>query len=237
MNYFFLTLVLVFLSVIGLEAVNITEIEDKIRNQRKTLEDTAKKLQESSRQQRLKHDEHLKASRDRIEKIKSEAAQRARATPARSTEKTTEEAAADPASKVEKERSPEVTEAHKKLDDFIENSAKVKAGEELKKGGKNLASSTLALHGVDDSLIEELHRMSTSSITREAMIQHVSQHFPEKKPDEWNEIVLSALAVKGKSPPDVSATDHALKNEARLKQLKFERSKASAEAKTKQEDL
>ncbi len=213
----------------------MTDIEDKIRNQRRSLEETARKLQESSRQQRMKHEEQLKASRERIEKIKAEAAQRTRPSPRSrepKPEETTSEATTETA-KTEDTQSPEVKEAHKKLNDFIAS----EGGKSRPVAGSNRAATTLEVHGVDNSLIEELGRMATSSIPRDAMIQHVAKHFPEKKQDEWNEIVLSALSVKGKHVPDTSATDHALRNEARLKQLKFERSKASAEAKSEQKDL
>lgn len=237
MNSLLFAVVLIFITTILSNAENnMTDIEDKIRNQRRSLEETARKLQESSRQQRMKHEEQLKASRERIEKIKAEASQRTRPS-ARSrepkTEETTSEATTTETAKTENTRTPEVKEAQKKLNDFIAS----EGGKARPATGSNRASTTLELHGVDNSLIEELGRMATSSIPRDAMIQHVAKHFPEKKQDEWNEIVLSALSVKGKHAPDTSATDHALRNEARLKQLKFERSKASAEAKSEQKDL
>jgi hypothetical protein len=60
--------------------------------------------------------------------------------------------------------------------------------------------SALKAHGVSDGLVREINNMAASQIPRESIVEHVRTHFPNKAPHEWNEIVVSAIAVKGTCP-------------------------------------
>lgn len=91
--------------------------------------------------------------------------------------------------------------------------------------------STLAAHGVSDSLVREINNMASSNIQREAIVKHVQTHFPDKDPHEWNDIVVSAIGVAGKAQPDASQTTKSSRNEALLQRQKFKRDKRTLENK------
>jgi hypothetical protein len=87
----------------------------------------------------------------------------------------------------------------------------------------------LDTHGVDDPLVDELNRMATSSVSRDAMIQHVGSHFPEKSKSDWNDILVASLGVRGRKPKGMS-TDHARHHEHQFRKQQYERKRATFEA-------
>jgi hypothetical protein len=109
------------------------------------------------------------------------------------------------------------------------DSAEMTAEERLKRGLGNRVSNTLEKHGVSDALVKELNRMHGSSVPRDALIQHVSTHFPEKKSEDWHDIVIAAIAFHGKPIPEASDAETALKHQADFDKLKFHRAKDSFE--------
>lgn len=98
-------------------------------------------------------------------------------------------------------------------------------------GPEHKMHSTLAAHGVKDTLVREINNMAASNIQRDAIVKHVQTHFPDKDPHEWNDIVVSAIGVSGKFQPDVSQTTKSSRNEALLQQQRFKRDKRSLENK------
>lgn len=92
-------------------------------------------------------------------------------------------------------------------------------------------NSILARHSVNPELIEEISRMSSASIPHESMIKHVKQHFPEKRPDEWNDIVLAALGAR-KKPFYGMDNERAREIDIENKHRRFDRMKAAFEART-----
>jgi hypothetical protein len=89
--------------------------------------------------------------------------------------------------------------------------------------------STLAAHGVSSALVKEINSMASSQIPRESIVKHVQTHFPNKEPHEWNDIVISAISVAGKSQSEPLDTDKASKREAMFQKNRFNLAKQSME--------
>jgi hypothetical protein len=89
--------------------------------------------------------------------------------------------------------------------------------------------STLAAHGVSSALVKEINNMAASRISRESIVKHVQTHFPNKEPHEWNDIVISAISVAGKTQSDPLDTDKASKREAIFQKTRFNQAKQSME--------
>lgn len=92
--------------------------------------------------------------------------------------------------------------------------------------GKGQVRTVLEAHGVTDSLIQEINRMSAANVPRANIIQHVGMHFPEKRPDDINDIVIAAVAATNRVIKK-GATDKAKKQEASFNSMLFERKKNS----------
>ncbi len=86
--------------------------------------------------------------------------------------------------------------------------------------------SLLESHGVTDAVVQEINRLAASNIPREQLVQHIRDHFPGKRVDDLNDIVVSALSAAHRSTPK-SALDHAKKDELLFNAAKFQRSKES----------
>lgn len=89
--------------------------------------------------------------------------------------------------------------------------------------------SILSRHAVDNKLVEELSRMAASSIPHDSMVQHVKQHFPEKRPDEWNDIVIAALGTRHRRLETMD-NQRSKQIESENRRQRYERMKASYEA-------
>jgi hypothetical protein len=89
----------------------------------------------------------------------------------------------------------------------------------------------LESHGVSDAVIQEINRMAASKVPREHLVQHIRSHFPGKKTDDLNDIVVSALNAAHRDTPK-SALDHAKKDELLFNAAKFQRNKASFESRS-----
>lgn len=87
----------------------------------------------------------------------------------------------------------------------------------------------LSRHSVDSKLVDDLSRMAASSIPHDSMVQHVKQHFPEKRPDEWNDIVIAALGTRHRTLETMD-NQRAKQIESENKRQRYERMKASFEA-------
>lgn len=92
----------------------------------------------------------------------------------------------------------------------------------------------LSRHTVDSKLVDELSRMASSSIPHDSMIQHVKQHFPEKRPDEWNDIVIAALGTRHRTLETMD-NQRAKQIESENRRQRYERMKASFEAQQQQQ--
>lgn len=65
---------------------------------------------------------------------------------------------------------------------------------------KSRLEATLEHHNVGDQLVAEINKMAESFIPKEDIIDHVRKHhFPNKHVSDLNDIVVSAIAVAGKS--------------------------------------
>ncbi|KAJ1397480.1 hypothetical protein B484DRAFT_406969 [Ochromonadaceae sp. CCMP2298] len=87
--------------------------------------------------------------------------------------------------------------------------------------------AALKAHGVSDGLMREINNMASSQIPREAIIQHVQTHFPNKAQHEWNEIVVSAIAVRGNRQPDMLDMKKANREELVRDKNRFQQAKKS----------
>ena len=81
-------------------------------------------------------------------------------------------------------------------------------------------------------LINEINRMTAANIPREAIVDHVRSHYPEKQPHEWTDIVVMA-SMHGGRLSDTNDHKKAKREEIAFNQLKYERQKAAHEARKK----
>ena len=109
----------------------------------------------------------------------------------------------------------------------LENTEKLNA----KNNPEHKMRSTLAAHGVSDSLVEEINNMATSYIPRETIVKHVQSHFPNKGQHEWNDIVISAIGVAGKSQPHPMDNQKSMNAEVQMDKARFETAKKSLQNK------
>lgn len=108
--------------------------------------------------------------------------------------------------------------------------------ESIKRRQSGGLHSILSRHSVDEKLVEDISRMAKSSIPHEAMVQHVKQHFPEKRPDEWNDIVVAALGSRNQRV-DHMDNEKSRKIQSENRQRSFDRMKASFEKRHSSNDL
>lgn len=83
----------------------------------------------------------------------------------------------------------------------------------------------LAAHGVDKALHNEIIGMTSASMTRRDIVNHVKGHFPKKSQSEVNDIVLAAALAAGKPLPKKSATTAAEERVRVEKQKEFNMAK------------
>jgi ElaB/YqjD/DUF883 family membrane-anchored ribosome-binding protein len=231
---------------VSVMSINMTEIEDRIESQRNAMKEATSKVEEGTRASRAKHDDEMKAARDRIDKLKAdslERAEKARARAAEVRERThlnlpnrddrSKGPGHDAATILSKSEDPNLSQeqrdSYKKLHEFMQKDPQKLHGEDRRKHAMgHPAGNVLDTHGVDAALVEEINRMAASSVSRDALVQHVSTHFPNKQKDDWNDIVIAALGSKGKGVPVSNMDrDKSLKTEALLSKTKFDRRKDS----------
>jgi hypothetical protein len=94
--------------------------------------------------------------------------------------------------------------------------------------GSGETKSLLESYGVSDSVVEEINKLATAKVPRDAIANHIRDHFPDRKSDELNDIVVSALGAAQKGAPK-SALDNARKHERLFEDIKFQRKKSSHE--------
>lgn len=283
----------------GQSSVNIAEIEEKIRAHKKMIEESTRKLEQSTRNARMRHAENLKASTERLERIRKESYARAQrsssqqsleaalesskdqvvkptvevpsipvppihpsninshpATTSNSKSSvsslsssgtssassvSTSTASSTPAKATTIPNIPANTattaeEPRKRFGDFYAKREKEAPDSKNPhmQSPKDRLRSTLDSHGVDEAVIQEISRLAATSVPREHIVQHLGTHFPNKKSSELNDIMIAALSYKGTEMPDPSATNNAKKKEVEMSNRRFERSKASFEARKRQ---
>jgi hypothetical protein len=135
------------------------------------------------------------------------------------------EAAADPAASA----SSSSHSSHNILDEKLNE---IKSKQHRHSANIDKSKNALETHGVDDALVTEINRMAASFIPRDAILNHISTHFPDKKTEDWNDIMIASLAKNRRRIPGQD-TDRAARQEALLKQKKFERAKQSFETQQK----
>ena len=91
---------------------------------------------------------------------------------------------------------------------------------------KSKLEETLTIHGVSSAMVNEINDMATSYIPREAIVQHVQSHFPNKREHEWNDIVIAAVGVAGRRQPEVTDMQKSNRDNAEQQKKKFKSAKA-----------
>jgi hypothetical protein len=206
----------------------MTEIMEKIIEQRKSLDKSLEEMMTRSNKDKVQLDERIKYSKERTEQLKN--SMKVSSDYLKRGEDLL--AAAEPKhhnSEEERQMSEETREAYKKLREFMNTDSEQHSAEaKLRRGAGSRSANVLTAHGVTKDLVLELNRMAGSSFTRDALVEHVATHFPDKKKNEWNDIVVAALVEQGRTISG-SDLDAALKNNANLQHEKFRLSKDSFE--------
>ena len=129
------------------------------------------------------------------------------------------------------EDSNSISDAKQRHEEVVSSISTSNPTQESHKPSNHKMKGTLEVHGVSHALVKEINNMASASISREAIIKHVQTHFPNKDPHEWNDIVISAINVAGKSMPDPLQTNKASQNEVLQQKRKFQQAKQSLEHK------
>jgi hypothetical protein len=85
-------------------------------------------------------------------------------------------------------------------------------------------------------MVEDISRMARSAIPHESMVQHVKQHFPDKRPDECNDIVIAALGSRYLHV-DRMDNEKSRQIETENRQRNFDRTRASFDIRHPSDDL
>lgn len=127
----------------------------------------------------------------------------------------------------------EEQERLRQTQDRIEKSKKASKNDRHTRGDIH---SVLTRHSVSEEMVDDISRMAKASIPRESIIQHIKQHYPDKRPDEWNDIVVAAMGKRQQviEPMD---TDHAHQVSMENKKRRFEQAKTSFQQRHPEHDL
>lgn len=216
-----LVLIVMMLSVVVADNVDLEKFRASMENERKALEEKQAKLNEQILAMKEKPELQTRNLQDEIRQIVDDTLSRS---PKRAD--VTGQGFSTMSFNDDVDGSERIRLSKEKLNKMIEDSRQQR--EALH--GIGSISGILEKHSVDDSLILELNRMAASSVTRDALIQHVKAHFPEKNQDEWNDIVVASLSTQRRSSRRM-ATEHSRIHETDVKRARFDRSKTSFEAK------
>lgn len=194
-------------------------------------EDSVEEKQSKIEQEIAKEAETVKASQTAAppspsEKVKvhQHPPKEEKTTPKQKIEEIKREAASDPA--------PSSTSSHTSHNILDEKLNEIKSKQSRHSANVDKTKNALETHGVDDAFVTEINRMAASFIPRDAILNHISTHFPEKKTEDWNDIMIASLAKNRRRIPGQD-TDRAARQEALLKQKKFERAKQSFDTQQK----
>lgn len=127
-----------------------------------------------------------------------------------------------------KTRKASMLEGFQKIERFNDNSQELQSIG-IDASQKKRLDATLSSHGVPPSLVNEINNMASARVPREQIVEHVKTHFPSKKENDWNDIVVAAVGSRGKLQPEGQDFVKATRSEVAFDAERFKRAKDSLE--------